>query len=774
METLNEKFFNVTGLTWDLKQYIESLKNNGMTDEQISEKILWFIPDGVMIELEGRRQSLTKELLSDETLAELGIQESDKIGPFDNDDGNDDDYIIDTDFGKVIVFIPNNEVGEKINVQNFNSRYFDEYPYSLLYQTINDSTVIICDSYDDYIIENAYDESYKDSTFMNLNYDLYNEADNFSQYIKYEEYDGTNASENINIFIPNHEVGSEFTLVFGDDYDDSTFNYNQITINSMKIDAITEICTEFTPTDNPRVFKGILKHKIEGNFTSETTIKINATMIPEIRLENFYGDAKINISGKEAGSEVRIFGLPEGYTPLSLLYYTVGDMSGKEVVNKFNHVIEDEIDIWKGYNLIENISNSSFDDVSFSLRLKKPNGSISNVYFYSENLIIEGQPVVDIYIYNETGNDVHATFLNNVLGHSEFRPMELIQVQDDQDVILTKFDDGEYEGILLNKYKEPDGDTTTAPFLIMKKTIDVVEGNPSENPEYTTPELYVSENNATLLLKDEFVDKYNFEVYRAYQINEEGNLIDLASEFNKDSNTGFIYHYSDEINNYNNELDTIITIRSNNLNIQVYTPEQPRNAIIYYDDTVSSNTVTIEFINHLTDPSIFTPGKLCYIDNDEDVVLVSEGNWTYLGHNAYSATLETNYDYQEPVYVDVFVYGEYCGSSERCEVYSWSYVPPQPNKLFIGSNEAGNTVTLVIGGTSSLDYETVGEDYNLIGVYDNNDVNIMNSFSNNNDGSFTGTLLAPINDINSDGYMIFEDIDNEQTQELVKFIEEDY
>ena len=707
---------------------------------------------------------------------EINSIESEK----ESEEESDDNHIIDPDFGKVIVFIPKNEVGEKINLQNFNSRYFAEYPslYSL-YQIINDSDVIICTSYNDNIIENAYDESYKDSTFINLNYDLYDEYDdNFSQYIKYEEYGERNASEDINIFIPNHEVGSEFTLVFGDDYDDSTFNYNQITINSMKIDAI-EICTEFTPTNNPRVFKGILKHKIEGNFTSETTIKINATMIPEIRLENFYGDAKIIISGKESGSEVRIFGLPEGYTPLSLLYYIPGDMQGEEAVNKFNHVIEDGIDIWKGYNLIENISNSSFDEVGFSLRLKKPNGSISNVYVYSENLIIEGQPIVDIHINNEIEDYVYITVLNNVLGYSEFRPMELIQVQDDQDVILTKFDDAEGEGILLNKYKEPDGDTTMPPVLIMKKTIDVVEGNPSENPEYTTPELYVSENNATLLLKDEFVDKYNFEVYKAYQTNgDDENLIELVSEFNKDSNTGFIYH-SNEINNYNNELDTIITIGSNNLNIQVYTPEPLRNARVYYDDGANvSNTVTIEFINHLADPTIFTPGKLYYNDNDEDVVLVSEGNWTYLGYNAYSATLETNYDYQEPVYVDVLTYGEYAGSNEQCEVWNWPYVPPQPNKLFIGSNEAGNTITLVIGDTSRIDYNTVEDDYNLIGVYDSNDVNIMNSFSNNWDGTFTGTLLASINDINSDGYIKFEDIydegDTEQLQESVKFIEEDY
>ena len=92
METLNEKFFNVTGLTWDLKQYIESLKTNGMTDEQISEKILWFIPDGAMIELEGRRQSLTEELLSDETLVELGIKESDKIGS-DEPEPTDNKYL---------------------------------------------------------------------------------------------------------------------------------------------------------------------------------------------------------------------------------------------------------------------------------------------------------------------------------------------------------------------------------------------------------------------------------------------------------------------------------------------------------------------------------------------------------------------------------------------------------------------------------------------------------------------------------------------------------
>lgn len=82
METLNDKFCKVTGLTWDLNQYIASLKSKGMTDEQISEKILWLVPDGTMLDdQEGRKAVFTKELLSDETLAELGIDENAKFGP---------------------------------------------------------------------------------------------------------------------------------------------------------------------------------------------------------------------------------------------------------------------------------------------------------------------------------------------------------------------------------------------------------------------------------------------------------------------------------------------------------------------------------------------------------------------------------------------------------------------------------------------------------------------------------------------------------------------
>ena len=94
METLNDKFCKVTGLTWDLNQYIASLKNNGMTDEQISEKILWFIPDGAMLDdPKYRKAVLTKELLSDEALTELGIDEDAKFGPDEESEEDEHEYV---------------------------------------------------------------------------------------------------------------------------------------------------------------------------------------------------------------------------------------------------------------------------------------------------------------------------------------------------------------------------------------------------------------------------------------------------------------------------------------------------------------------------------------------------------------------------------------------------------------------------------------------------------------------------------------------------------
>lgn len=94
METLNDKFCKVTGLTWDLNQYIASLKGKGMTDEQISEKILWLVPDGAMLDDPEYRKSLfTKELLSDETLAELGIDENAKFSPDEESEEDEHDYV---------------------------------------------------------------------------------------------------------------------------------------------------------------------------------------------------------------------------------------------------------------------------------------------------------------------------------------------------------------------------------------------------------------------------------------------------------------------------------------------------------------------------------------------------------------------------------------------------------------------------------------------------------------------------------------------------------
>ena len=94
METLNDKFCKVTGLTWDLNQYITSLKAIGMTDEQISEKILWLVPDGTMLDdPEYRKAVFTKELLSDETLAELGIDENAKFSPDEESEEDEHEYV---------------------------------------------------------------------------------------------------------------------------------------------------------------------------------------------------------------------------------------------------------------------------------------------------------------------------------------------------------------------------------------------------------------------------------------------------------------------------------------------------------------------------------------------------------------------------------------------------------------------------------------------------------------------------------------------------------
>ena len=56
-KTLNQLWFEVTGLLWD----VESM----LAQENITEeKLLWLIPDGSMLDFEGRKRSLTKELLS--------------------------------------------------------------------------------------------------------------------------------------------------------------------------------------------------------------------------------------------------------------------------------------------------------------------------------------------------------------------------------------------------------------------------------------------------------------------------------------------------------------------------------------------------------------------------------------------------------------------------------------------------------------------------------------------------------------------------------------
>lgn len=56
-KTLNQLWFEVTGLLWD----VESM----LAQEKITEeKLLWLIPDGSMLDFEGRKRSLTQELLS--------------------------------------------------------------------------------------------------------------------------------------------------------------------------------------------------------------------------------------------------------------------------------------------------------------------------------------------------------------------------------------------------------------------------------------------------------------------------------------------------------------------------------------------------------------------------------------------------------------------------------------------------------------------------------------------------------------------------------------
>lgn len=56
-KTLNQLWFEVTGLIWD----VESM----LAQEKITEeKLLWLIPDGSMLDFEGRKRSLTQELLS--------------------------------------------------------------------------------------------------------------------------------------------------------------------------------------------------------------------------------------------------------------------------------------------------------------------------------------------------------------------------------------------------------------------------------------------------------------------------------------------------------------------------------------------------------------------------------------------------------------------------------------------------------------------------------------------------------------------------------------
>lgn len=68
MGTLNDKFLKVTGLTWDLEAAIAEMQELEMTQDEINEKILWLIPDGAMLDHDGRKADDTRALLE-----ELGI-----------------------------------------------------------------------------------------------------------------------------------------------------------------------------------------------------------------------------------------------------------------------------------------------------------------------------------------------------------------------------------------------------------------------------------------------------------------------------------------------------------------------------------------------------------------------------------------------------------------------------------------------------------------------------------------------------------------------------
>lgn len=545
--------------------------------------------------------------------------------------------------------------------------------------------------------------------------------------------------------------------------------------------------------ENKRIFKGILLRNFPEYIDSviEPELIINAKV--EVRLEKYYGDCKIYFSGKSSGSNVTIDGLVSGYTPLSMTvgHYVYEDEDDDEgeyktlsLVNNFEY----QGGIWRGYNLVNNISTGEYSE--FTLLLKHPNGIEEKLEIYQDNIFIEGQKSGDLYLEidaNVSGSKVFINDYSDIISDSNFTPVQLIQNIDGEDVILVQGFSGKssevdsyylYTGKLIQSIVDPNtNDNVGEPYLLLSESVLVnqSEYTPGDDPQYSEPTLYLGQDSATLLLEDSILSHRLTKIGNAYQIID-NNWTDIANSF--ENREDFIYDGQLGSEYTNGTSTDIITLVCNDLSVSDYPDPHENDPDFYYDpnNLSTGDTVAVKLNGNLKWGS---PGDVYAIINDEEIKLVSSGNWTDLGGGLYTFTgvLENDYSDGSEVRAQILVNDEYTGIMLDCNLVDEAYVPPTPTKCYIGNNQYGNTITIQLGTHFSYLHPEVNlEDLTVGRVYDSEDSTIAYSFISQGDGIFEGTLDSPVDDPSSNGYVELH-VDDEEPVEFIEpvlFIEEDF